>query len=472
MAFDRELETLRGVRIFRVELRRANARDGQPRVLATLTDVTYQRRERAELLRLAHTDILTGLANCHGILLEAQRRTDNREPFDLLYIDLDGLKPINDSLGHRYGDMVLAASAQRMIQVLGPHDKVGRMGGDEFVALVRSGGLVKAEELRKSLANTFELDGVHVLLSASIGCVLAEELPTEPIEERIRSADEAMFVAKRAGKNRIERVSVVGRGQEERARMVHRLIPAALKAGEFRIVTQPIVSISTGKIIKGECLVRWTSPQLGVVSPIDFIPAAEQSGTIRALGQLVLRQATEALTKAGPRAIPLNINLSAREVTLPTLTSDVQQQLSASGISPELITLELTESAMIGRWDLAQSNLDEVRTLGVGVALDDFGTGYSALAVVHQLRVDTLKLDRVLIKDLPQQRPMAVVMAILKMAESLGISVVAEGVETLEQAQALRELGCPYGQGYFWFRPLEVDAFLGHLTSETSIAPS
>jgi diguanylate cyclase (GGDEF)-like protein len=438
------------------------------RVLAAMFDVTTQRRERAELLRLANTDALTSLANRHGVLLEAERRFQRGEQFDVLYVDLDGLKQINDSLGHRYGDLALEAAAKRIASALPEDGFAGRMGGDEFAAFVHADGDGVAERMRGFLSMPYRLDGVRVILTASIGVATHGDVVEGNLEDRIRRADAAMLEAKRSGRNRVQVAASSSLDAERRIRRINRMLPEAVRRREFRLVVQPIVRIADGRIARGECLIRWSSPELGEVSPMDFIPVAEQSGIIRDIGRTMLSGAADllrTLEDAG-RAVPLAVNLSAREVVLPTLSQDLREELLRTGVRPALLGVELTESAMIGRWDLARANLDQVRALGVGVALDDFGTGYSALAVVHQLQVDTLKLDRSLVKDLPAERAVAVARAIVRMADSLGTAVVAEGVETQAQADALREMGCVYGQGWLWSTALEVPAFVARLTAD------
>jgi EAL domain-containing protein (putative c-di-GMP-specific phosphodiesterase class I) len=269
-----------------------------------------------------------------------------------------------------------------------------------------------------------------------------------------------MLEAKRDGRNQVRRAVSATLQSEARIRRVHQLLPAAMQRGELRIVVQPIVRIADGSLARAEALVRWRSRELGDVPPIEFVPVAEQSGIVRELGRIVLQSTTDLLRALGDRAVPVAVNLSAREVVLPTLADDIHAELVRTGIDPALLTVELTETAMVGRLDLAQEQLARVRALGVRVALDDFGTGYSALSIVHRLDLDTLKVDRSLVRDLPEPRAMAIVRAILRMAESLGLSVVAEGVETREQADALAALGCPYGQGYLWARPLELGDFM------------
>jgi EAL domain-containing protein (putative c-di-GMP-specific phosphodiesterase class I) len=241
-------------------------------------------------------------------------------------------------------------------------------------------------------------------------------------------------------------------------RRINQLLPGAEADGELRLVVQPIVSLADGRIVRGECLLRWRSRELGEVSPAEFIPIAEQSGIIRDIGRYVFRSAT---TLAGTLArehlaLPLAVNLSAREVILPTLAEDVKAELDRSGVDPSLLTVELTETAVIGRFDLAQRQLEAVRALGVRVALDDFGTGYSALAAVHRLSVDCIKIDHSLVRDLPEPRATAVARAIVRLAESLDCVVVAEGVETAVQAAALVALGCELAQGFYFARPLEI----------------
>jgi diguanylate cyclase (GGDEF)-like protein len=459
---DLELPTARGLRTFRVELRRVADKDDAPCVLASLYDVTTQRRERAELVRLATTDVLTGLANRHGVLQDAQARAARGENYDVLYLDLDGLKQLNDSLGHHVGDLALEAAARRIERAVPEGGFAGRLGGDEFVAFVPGDGEAVAERMRSLLSMPYAVDDLHVLLTASIGVTLREDLPEGAIEDRLRLADAALFEAKRAGRNRVQRAIASSVASEARLRRIHNLLPHAVQRGELRVVVQPIVRLADTTLARGEVLVRWNSPELGQVSPAEFVAIAEQSGMARELGRFVLGETTkllQALAAAG-HAVPLAVNLSGREVVLPTLASDIEEALTRTGTPPRLLTVELTESAMIGRIDLAREQLRKVRALGVGVALDDFGTGYSALSIVHELEVDTLKLDRSLVKDLPGPRAGAIVRAVVGLAETMGLAIVAEGVETEPQAEALLAMGCTFGQGYLWARPMEVEDFV------------
>jgi diguanylate cyclase (GGDEF)-like protein len=461
-ASDIELETTRGPRIFRLELRLVAGLDSSMRVLASLYDVTTQRRERAELFRLAHTDTLSGLANRHGVLLEGTRRDAEGAPYEVLYIDLDGLKQLNDSLGHRFGDLALESAARRIAGLVDGRGFVGRMGGDEFVVVVSDRGFELAEKIRSALSMSYELDGVKVLLTASVGLLTARLGDGFAFEARVRKADQAMLEAKRDGRNRVVLAQVGAIDVEARAQRIHARLPGALANGGLSIVVQPIVELETGRIARGEVLVRWRDEELGAVAPMEFIPLAEQSGLIRELGRFVLSRTTRVIKTMLDEGfkLPLSVNLSAREVALPTLAEDIADELRIAGIPASLLAVELTETAMIGRFDLASVELDKVRELGVGMGVDDFGTGYSALSIIHRLQVDTIKLDRSLISDLPEPRALAVARALALLADSLGVALVAEGIEELGQAEVLRSLGCHYGQGYYFARPLPVKDFL------------
>ncbi len=470
-ASDIELETMRGSRIFRLELRLVAGLDGAMRVLATMYDVTTQRRERAELFRLAHTDTLSGLANRHGALLEGAHRDATGSPYEVMYIDLDGLKQLNDTLGHRFGDLALEAAARRIAGLVPETGFAGRMGGDEFVVVISERGFELAEKIRTALSMSYELDGVKVLLTASIGLLTAGFGEGFAFEARVRKADQAMLEAKREGKNRVVLSRAGAIDLEVRAQRIHALLPVALASEALSIVVQPIVELETGRIARGEVLIRWRDDELGPVAPMEFIPLAEQSGLIRELGRFVLSKATRfirAMLDVGSR-VPLSVNLSAREVALPTLAEDIAAELRNADIPPSLLSVELTESAMIGRFDLASAELDKVRALGVGMAVDDFGTGYSALSIIHRLQIDTLKLDRSLISDLPAPRALAVARALSLLADALGVAIVAEGIEEAKQGEVLRALGCHYGQGYYFSRPLSTKDFLALVRSGAAL---
>ncbi len=419
-------------------------------------------RERLDLLLRAQTDRLTGMLNRHGTLLEADNRFGQGRPSLAIAIDLDGLKGVNDRLGHRYGDAIIHGAATR-IRALLPSDAVaGRVEGDEFLVFTDAGSDALPESLRASLAEPYEVDGMRLVVTASVGTTEG----TERSEELARRADHAMLASKRGGRNRVTAFRPDTDARRHRAAQIARLLPAALARGEVRVAIQPIVAVEDGRLVAGECLARWMSPELGVVSPAEFVPIAEQSGDIALLDRHVLRCALHVLSDQGAgRHVPLSVNVSALDASFTRIDADVRAALDAHGVPPELLTLELTESVFAGHTDVVEQ-LRRVRAAGVGVSVDDFGTGYSSLSYLQRLELDAIKVDRSMISGLPAPRVSAIMESVLAIGRALRLRVVAEGVETIAQHASLRALGCGLAQGYLFSTPLEVPAWLERLPAK------
>ncbi|MSQ03835.1 MAG: bifunctional diguanylate cyclase/phosphodiesterase [Myxococcales bacterium] len=416
-------------------------------------------RERLDLLLRAQTDRLTGMLNRHGTLLEADNRFGGGRPALAIAIDLDGLKGINNRLGHRYGDAVIHGAATRIVAVLPADAVAGRTEGDEFLIVTDTGHDALAEVIRAMLAEPYEVDGLRLLVTASLGTAEG----AERAEELARRADLAMLASKRAGRNRVTAFLPDTDARRQRAAQIARLLPEALARGELRIAIQPIVSVDDGRLMAGECLARWTSPELGVVRPDEFVPIAEQSGDIVLLDRYVLRSALRILSSRGTAPhVPLAVNLSALDAALTRVDDDVLAELAAHDVAPSLLTLELTESVFAGQSDVADQ-LRRVRAAGVSVSVDDFGTGYSSLSYLQRFEIDAIKVDRSIVSALPDPRASAIMASVLALGSALRLRVVAEGVESPEQHAALRALGCGLAQGYLFSRPLEVPAWMERL---------
>jgi diguanylate cyclase (GGDEF)-like protein/PAS domain S-box-containing protein len=427
-------------------------------------------------------DALTGLPNrllfldrLVRLIEHAKRRKDYL--FAVLFLDLDGFKMINDSLGHGIGDQLLVGVANRLEKCLRGSDTVtriettlftiARLGGDEFTILLDqikdpSDATLVAERIMKALAAPFNLDGKKIFTSVSIGIALSYIGYDKP-EDLLRDADTAMYRAKSLGKSRYEvfdlemRASVIARLQLETD------LRGALEREEFRNFYQPIVSLDSGRITGFEALLRWQHPTRGLLEPIDFIPVAEETGMIRELGwwnlQKACRQisAWNACSSASP---PLNIsvNLSVKQFLQPNLVGEIGQLLREIGLAPDTLKLEITESTVMADPTAAVEMLLRIKALGVQLSIDDFGTGYSSLSYLHRFPLDTLKIDRSFTKTIGQEGDsMEIVRTILPMANSLRLNVIAEGVETAEQLAILRELRCEYGQGYFFSKPVSAE---------------
>ncbi|TLS43591.1 EAL domain-containing protein [Streptomyces montanus] len=447
--------------------------DGSPKYqLALMEDTTERRLLNLRLRYEATHDALTGLPNRTLFFERLDKALSAREGmrFGLCYLDLDGFKTINDSLGHAAGDRLLVEVADRLQScATAPGEMVARIGGDEFVALTTGPDTERevdalADRIMNALVTPVRIDGRELTVRGSIGIVEGPTGERGPAEV-LRSADITMYRAKSAGGNRYELADAEA---DARAITRHGLttqLPAALDRNEFFIEYQPLVHLGDGSVHGAEALVRWLHPQHGVLTPDRFIPLAEHTGLIVPLGRWVLeqsvRQAREWQERHGGEAaaVPLriNVNLSPCQLTHPGLVSDTVDILERAGLEPASLCLEVTESALIGADDDLLKPLRRLSEMGVDIALDDFGTGYSNLANLRRLPVSILKLDRSFTQGM-QQFPadpvdLKIVEGIVSLAHSLDLAVTVEGVETGAQAEQLRILGCDTAQGWYYARP-------------------
>ncbi|GGN39617.1 putative bifunctional diguanylate cyclase/phosphodiesterase [Streptomyces fuscichromogenes] len=447
--------------------------DGEPQYqLALMEDTTERRLLNLRLRYEATHDALTGLPNRTLFFerLEKALSAGEGQRFGLCYLDLDGFKTINDSLGHSAGDRLLVEVADRLQScATAPGEMVARLGGDEFVALTTGPATQRevddlADRIMNALVTPISIDGRDLMVRGSIGIVEGPAGERTPAEV-LRSADITMYRAKSAGGNRFE---LADPEADARAITRHGLttaLPAALDRNEFFIEYQPLVHLGDGSVRGAEALVRWLHPQHGVLGPDRFIPLAEHTGLIVPLGRWVLeesiRQAREWRerygedTVAGP--LRINVNLSPCQLSHPGLVQDTVDILERTGVAPEALCLEVTESALIGADDDLLKPLRRLAEMGVDIALDDFGTGYSNLANLRRLPVSILKLDRSFTQSM-QQFPadpvdLKIVEGIVSLAHSLDLAVTVEGVETGAQAEQLRILGCDTAQGWYYARP-------------------
>ncbi|MFF9583478.1 putative bifunctional diguanylate cyclase/phosphodiesterase [Streptomyces achromogenes] len=445
--------------------------DGSPQYqLALMEDTTERRLLNLRLRYEATHDALTGLPNRTLFFerLEKALNAGEGQRFGLCYLDLDGFKTINDSLGHAAGDRLLVEVADRLQScATAPGEMVARLGGDEFVALTTGPGTERgvdelAERIMNALVTPISIDGRDLLVRGSLGIV---EGPAgeRTAAEVLRSADITMYRAKSAGGNRAE---LADPEADARAITRHGLttaLPTALERGEFFIEYQPLVHLGDGSVRGAEALVRWLHPQHGVLGPDRFIPLAEHTGLIVPLGRWVLeesiRQARAWRERHGGQAGPLriNVNLSPCQLGHPGLVQDTVDILERAGVTPDALCLEVTESALIGADDDLLKPLRRLAEMGVDIALDDFGTGYSNLANLRRLPVSILKLDRSFTQGM-QRFPadpvdLKIVEGIVSLAHSLDLAVTVEGVETGAQAEQLRILGCDTAQGWYYARP-------------------
>jgi diguanylate cyclase (GGDEF)-like protein/PAS domain S-box-containing protein len=452
--------------------------DARPlRIAGSMTDISARKRAEEELRRAAMHDALTGLVN-RAYFLESleravarvQRRPD--KTIALLFLDLDRFKQINDSLGHLAGDRLLTSIARRLHACVRPGDVLARLGGDEFAVLLddlkdASDATRIAERMQEALHAPLRNEESDVVVTASIGIAFGGA-DLDGHEELLRDADLAMYRAKASGKARYE-VFDTGSRATERARMeLENDLRRALERGELRVHYQPIVDARDGRIVAFEALARWAHPQRGLLNAAAFIPLAEESGTISALGRWVLREALAQIAQwqrdyPSDRPLGVSVNLSPREVLQPRLPSNVAEALREANVAPQSLALEITESLFVDTGDATLSTLRELASLGVQLHLDDFGTGYSSLSYLHRFPISAVKIDRYFISRLDAAECEEIVRSVVELSRRLGMRTIAEGAESDEQGARLREIGCNLLQGYACARPVpprEAEALL------------
>jgi diguanylate cyclase (GGDEF)-like protein/PAS domain S-box-containing protein len=430
-------------------------------------DVTERRALEEQLTRQAFHDPLTGLANRalfkDRVEHALQRAKRGASRVVVLFVDVDDFKTVNDSLGHDAGDRLLSAVAECISGCLRTTDTAARLGGDEFAVLLETvHGDGEAEEVAERildvLRSPLSLDGAEILVSASIG--IAEGEAGNSADELLRNADVAMYTAKMAGKSRFS----VYRDEMHAAAMRRLALKAdlrrAIEKGEFEVYYQPTILLRDGALSGLEALVRWRHPERGIIAPADFIPLAEETGLIVPIGRWVLREACrqarswqDQFAKFPP--IEMNVNISPRQFQDPDLIADVAAALRDSRLQPGFLVLEITEGVLMQEVDATLTRLRALKELGVRLAIDDFGTGYSSLSYLRQFPIDILKIDRSFVRDMhSEHEASALASAIIDLGRALDLQVVAEGIEVEDQFEALRELGCDLGQGYFWSKPV------------------
>ena len=421
-----------------------------------------RKRTEVQLAHMALHDHLTGLPNrsLFDDRLEhaLQRRRDSQRGVAVLFIDVDGFKRINDSLGHSAGDAALREAALRIRSAVRPHDTVARLGGDEFTVLCEDlegdGDVLSiGDRIVKALARPVAIHGGDVVLRASIGVAVAGPADVRP-EELLRHSDDAMYQAKARGGGRTQ-LYIPGQGRQRGGHdlqiesALRRAIPAELVAHY-----QPVVALDDAQVVGTEALARWQHPSRGLIPPAEFITIAEQTGLIVPLGNWMLEEACR--QTALWDGLRVSVNVSGRQVAEGSLVASVSRALEESGLSPERLQLELTETVLMDDVDGHVAVMRDLKQIGVSLALDDFGKGYSSLGYLHRFPIDRIKIDRDFVRGLPDSRAdRAIVSAVLSFARALDLEVVAEGVETQQHVDALRELECEYVQGFFFHRPME-----------------
>lgn len=442
-------------------------------------DITDRKIEEERLVHNVFHDALTGLPN-RALFMDrlrlaterARRRKD--QVFAVLFLDLDGFKAINDSMGHIMGDQLLIQIARRLKACLRTTDTIARLGGDEFTILLEELTdeqeiLRIVERLQRELRLPFKLGPRDIQVTASIGVTWSNSR-YERAEEILRDADTAMYRAKLSGKACYQLFESETHTSQLEAVNLANDLDEAVERGELLLHYQPIVSLETGKLCAFEALVRWRHPQRGLILPADFIPLAEERGSILKIGTWAIREACLQLKRWQDKfplhsSMAVNVNLSSKEFMQANLIDHVIEILQDSGVDPRALKLEITESVVMENIGTATVILQQLRALGIELVIDDFGTGYSSLSYLHRLPISSLKIDKSFVKDMVEKREHAeIVKTIVTLARSLQIRVVAEGVETLEQLAALRRLKCDAGQGFLFSKPAEVE------TAETLLA--
>jgi len=451
-------------------------------VVLNSRDVSDRRRFEAELTHQAFHDPVTGLANRALFFERARHALANAKRsghcLAVIFLDLDDFKTINDSLGHAAGDAVLAEVGRRMSTNIRTSDTAARFGGDEFAVLLENVAGVQeaadtAERIQQSLAEPYSGGQRTMTLSSSLGISMADSTSVAGADELIRDADAAMYIAKREANGGYRLFE-----PEMHERVLRRLelradLQEALASCQLELHYQPVVLLADGSVSGVEALLRWHHPDRGMIAPDQFIPLAEETGLIISIGRWVLREGcrnAQRLFAAMPGRTPtLAINVSLRQLQDTDIVMDVHEALTESGMNPASLTLEITESVLADT-ELAVARLSELKALGVRLALDDFGTGYSSLSYLSRFPIDVLKMDRSFLRD-DVKRTTDLTPAVLAIGRTLGIEVVAEGIELAEQTTRLRDLGCAHGQGFFFARPMDVDATLDFLSGCAALSP-
>jgi diguanylate cyclase (GGDEF)-like protein/PAS domain S-box-containing protein len=430
---------------------------GAARITGWLTDISEEKRSEAQLRRVAFQDALTGLPN-RALFMDRLRKAEERHRgrnarYAVLLTDLDRFKVVNDSLGHAVGDSLVVKVSRLLRDTLRPSDTIARLGGDEFAVLLEElERPEQAEELANSvlaaLSEPIDLDGQRVVVGASIGLASGGDGREVQAEDLLREADIAMYTAKARGGGHVDRYDGKAHGRLSERLDIENELRRALEGRSLHVHYQPIVDVIAGTVVGFEALARWQHPKLGPVSPATFIPVAEEAGLIEQLGECVLRMAVreaEKLRASFPDAPAwrMGVNLSVAQLARTDLCARVMSALEESGLPPEFLSLEITES--------------------VRLAMDDFGTGYSSLQYLRRFRIDTLKIDGSFVRDLDHAAGEEICAAVISLGRDLGLSVIAEGVERPEELARLKQLGGRYAQGFLLSRPLAPEQLVAWL---------
>lgn len=440
-------------------------------VLAVIRDITQQKEEARLVHFLAHHDTLTKLPNRFHFNKELEASLEevksSKALLGVMLIDLDRFKLINDTLGHQYGDEALNEIAARLQNTVDERHLVARLGGDEFIILIKNADeydeiVSLAENIHQAFQLPITLQGQDFYLGGSIG-ISVHPFDDDSSDGLIKRADIAMYNAKHSGGNQYRLYTNEMIALVQRDVRLEKHLRQALKRKEFVLYYQPQVDLATGRLIGAEALIRWQSAELGMVHPGEFITLAEQTGLINEIGQWVIAEACQQgrlWQEQGWDDFMLSVNVSSRQFMQPDFVNKVQDILRSSGLVPDRLCLEITESMVVNNLNVARKMLDELVALGIHIAIDDFGTGYSSLSVLRQLPIAIIKIDRSFINDMDAyQGGLSIVKTIVSMGHDLRKQVVAEGVETLDQWEQLKRLGCDKAQGFYYHKPLPLAEF-------------
>ncbi|MEK5440784.1 putative bifunctional diguanylate cyclase/phosphodiesterase [Fredinandcohnia sp. FSL W7-1320] len=445
-------------------------------ILVVMRDIRFRKIFEQKIYHLAFHDSLTNLPNRRSFMNELNREILDRKhrasstKMSVLFIDLDNFKSINDQWGHDVGDQVLIEAARNIKDAINPSDLVGRVGGDEFIVLLRD--IKDEEDLIKYVTriltkfNTpISISGQEYIMTCSIG-VATYPNDGDTSRELIKNADDALYNVKNKGKNHYLFFNSKIKNESLERRLLENALRMAIKDEQFYLEYQPKLNLSTQKLIGMEALVRWKHPELGTISPGKFISLAEETGLIVPLGEWILRESCKQMKKwqeKGYRSLVISVNVSIRQLEDATFIDTVKNILKETDLDPKWLEMEVTESVFMDVNDAA-SILEQIRQLGIQISIDDFGTGYSSLSYLKHLPIDTLKVDASFIRDIHvNEESRAIVKSVLTLATTLGLNVIAEGIEIQEHVNELNKDGLLFGQGFYFSKPLNSQAFEEYL---------
>ncbi|MES2049422.1 MAG: EAL domain-containing protein [Pseudomonadota bacterium] len=446
-------------------------------------ELAERKRTEIQLDHIAHYDSVTGLPNRHYFNRHtqelAQRRDLQEFNFGLLFIDLDNFKYVNDTFGHWVGDLLLVRVAERLQSVLRTRDLVVRLGGDEFCVLLDNPKFLDvasglARKILNVLSTPFNCENHEFIVGASIGVAMMPEHVSR-FDELLSCADAAMYAAKALGKNNVQVWTPEMSERTAQRFTIESGLRHAIENGELEVFYQPIMALASGKIAGMEALLRWKHPELGFVSPVEFIPVAEESQLIVSIGEWVLRQACQQAKIWAPQfgQLFIAVNVSARQFREPGFADNVERIVRETGCPPHILELEVTETILMSQTLETMAILEDLSSRGFKLSLDDFGTGYSSLAYLKRFPINKLKIDRSFVSELPNDKDdVAIAQIIVSLAQHMEMKVVAEGIETQEQADFLSRLGCTYGQGFLFSRPLTAGNFVFFAAANLNLEPA